>query len=71
MQLRFYERVGFGGRRPSSFSWRIRYAPAHKVIDFDVHPLRFSDVEATRRLSGLSHSDHRCGRSSTEAPSQM
>lgn len=52
MGLVFYERVGFEGRRPSPFSWRIRYALAHKGIDFVVHPVRFSDVETIRRLSG-------------------
>lgn len=52
MALTFYERVGFEGRRPSPFSWRIRYALAHKGIDFDVHPVRFADVETIRRLSG-------------------
>jgi glutathione S-transferase len=52
MALTFYERVGFEGRRPSPFSWRIRYALVHKQIDFDVHPVRFADVEAIRRLSG-------------------
>jgi glutathione S-transferase len=52
MGLTFYERVGFEGRRPSPFSWRIRYALAHKGIEFDVHPVRFADVEVVRRLSG-------------------
>ena len=36
MSLIFYERVGYEGRRPSPFSWRIRYALAHKGVDFDV-----------------------------------
>jgi|RhiMethySRZTD1v2_1073278.scaffolds.fasta_scaffold600014_1 glutathione S-transferase len=52
MGLTFYERVGFEGRRPSPFSWRIRYALAHKGIDFEVHPVRFVDVDIIRRLSG-------------------
>ena len=52
MRLEFYERIGFEGRRPSPFSWRIRYALAHKGIDFDVHPVRFADVDVIRRLSG-------------------
>jgi len=52
MRLKFYERIGFEGRRPSPFSWRIRYALAHKGIDFDVHPVRFADVDVIRRLSG-------------------
>lgn len=52
MALTFYERVGFEGRRPSPFSWRIRYALAHKGIAFEVHPVRFADVEIIRQLSG-------------------
>jgi glutathione S-transferase len=52
MGLIFYERVGHEGRRPSPFSWRIRYALAHKALDFEVRPVRFADVETIRRLSG-------------------
>src|SRR6202008_185819 len=64
MALIFYERVGHEGRRPSPFSWRIRYALAHKGLDFEVRPVRFADVETIRVLSGqhltpiLSHHDH-------------
>jgi glutathione S-transferase len=63
MALIFYERVGHEGRRPSPFSWRIRYALAHKAVDFEVRPVRFADVETIRALSGqhrtpiLSHGD--------------
>jgi len=62
--LIFYERVGHEGRRPSPFSWRIRYALAHKGLDFEVRPVRFADVGTIRVLSGqhltpvLSHHDH-------------
>jgi len=52
MPLIFYERVGHEGRRPSPYSWRIRYALAHKGIDFEVRPVRFADVETIRALSG-------------------
>ena len=52
MALIFYERVGHEGRRPSPFSWRIRYALAHKGIAFNVHPVRFADVDSIRALSG-------------------
>ena len=52
MPLIFYERVGHEGRRPSPFSWRIRYALAHKGVDFEVRPVRFADVEIIRDLSG-------------------
>lgn len=56
MSLVFYERVGHEGRRPSPFSWRIRYALAHKQLregtDFQVRPVRFADVGLVRQLSG-------------------
>ncbi|MBS0242086.1 MAG: glutathione S-transferase N-terminal domain-containing protein [Proteobacteria bacterium] len=52
MPLVFYERIGHEGRRPSPFSWRIRYALAHKGLDFEVHPVRFADVDRVRALSG-------------------
>ena len=52
MALIFYERVGHEGRRPSPFSWRIRYALAHKGVDFEVRPVRFADVETIRKLTG-------------------
>ncbi len=52
MPLVFYERVGHEGRRPSPFSWRIRYALAHKGIEFELRPVRFADVETIRALSG-------------------
>ncbi len=52
MPLIFHERVGLDGRRISPFSWRIRYALAHKQIDPDVVPTRFADVARIRTLSG-------------------
>lgn len=52
MSLIFYERVGHEGRRPSPFSWRIRYALAHKGVDFETREVRFADVETIRALSG-------------------
>lgn len=52
MSLILYERVGHEGRRPSPFSWRIRYALTHKGVDVDYRPTRFADVEMIRRLSG-------------------
>ncbi len=52
MTLVFHERVGLDGRRISPFSWRIRYALAHKVLDPDVVPTRFADVARIRALSG-------------------
>jgi glutathione S-transferase len=52
MSLEFYERVGHEGRRPSPFSWRIRYALAHKDVDFEVRPMHFADVETIRALTG-------------------
>jgi glutathione S-transferase len=52
MTLVFHERVGLDGRRISPFSWRIRYALAHKQLDPEVVPTRFADVERIRALSG-------------------
>jgi len=52
MSLILYERIGHEGRRPSPFSWRIRYALRHKNVDVEYIPMRFADVEAIRRLSG-------------------
>jgi hypothetical protein len=47
-----YERIGLDGRRPSPFSWRIRYALAHKGVEVDYKPTRFADVGIIRELSG-------------------
>ena len=52
MTLIMYERVGVDGRRPSPFSWRIRYALAHKGIEPEFRHVRFADVETIRGLSG-------------------
>ena len=52
MALIFHERVGLEGRRISPFSWRIRYALAHKGLQPTVVPTRFADVERIRALSG-------------------
>jgi glutathione S-transferase len=54
MGLIFHERVGLDGRRISPFSWRIRYALAHKGLEPEVIPTRFADVE---RIRGLSKQD--------------
>jgi glutathione S-transferase len=50
--LIFHERVGLDGRRISPFSWRIRYALAHKGLDPQVIPTRFAEVGRIRGLSG-------------------
>jgi glutathione S-transferase len=52
MSLVMYERVGHAGRRPSPFSWRVRYALAHKGVPVEFHLVRFADVEMIRTLSG-------------------
>ena len=52
MALIFHERVGLEGRRISPFSWRIRYALAHKGLQPTVVPTRFADVGRIRTLSG-------------------
>jgi glutathione S-transferase len=38
MGLILYERIGHEGRRPSPFSWRIRYALTHKGVDVEYIP---------------------------------
>jgi glutathione S-transferase len=52
MGLIFHERVGLEGRRISPFSWRIRYALAHKGLAPSVVETRFADVDRIRTLSG-------------------
>ena len=52
MPLIFHERVGLESRRISPFSWRIRYALAHKGIEPEVVLTRFADVARIRALSG-------------------
>jgi glutathione S-transferase len=52
MGLIMYERIGHEGCRPSPFSWRIRYALAHKQLDAEHRLMRFVDVETIRSLSG-------------------
>jgi len=52
MSLVMYERVGHEDRRPSPFSWRIRYALAHKGVPVEFRHVRFADVETIRALSG-------------------
>jgi glutathione S-transferase len=51
MALIFHERVGLEERRISPFSWRIRYALAHKRLQPTVVPTRFADVARIRALS--------------------
>jgi glutathione S-transferase len=52
MTLTMYERIGHEGRRPSPFSWRIRYAFAHKRLEPGFRHVRFADVETIQTLSG-------------------
>src|SRR4051812_47152457 len=52
MALVFHERIGLDGRRISPFSWRLRYALAHKGIEAAVVPTRFAEVDRIRALSG-------------------
>ncbi|WP_119167298.1 glutathione S-transferase N-terminal domain-containing protein [Algihabitans albus] len=48
MARKLYERVGKqDNHRPSPFSWRARYALAHKGLDIDDHvPVKFHDKES-------------------------
>jgi len=41
---RLYQLVDKTGRGSSPFVWRIRYALLHKGIEYDVVPVRFSDI---------------------------
>ena len=52
MSLVMYERLGHEDRRPSPFSWRIRYALAHKGVPVEFRLVRFADVATIRALSG-------------------
>jgi glutathione S-transferase len=52
MALVFHERIGLDGRRISPFSWRIRYALAHKGLQPEIVETRFADVGRIRALSG-------------------
>src|SRR5947209_386927 len=52
MALIMFERIGAAGRRPSPFSWRIRYALAHKGVPVEFKTVRFADVGVIRELSG-------------------
>ena len=47
MTRKLYERVGKqDDHRPSPFSWRARYALAHKGLEIDEHvPIKFHDKE--------------------------
>lgn len=52
MAMTMYERVGFEDRRPSPFSWRIRFALMHKRLDVLYRPTRFLDSDLIEQLSG-------------------
>src|ERR1700722_13169285 len=52
MAFIMYERIGYQERRPSPFSWRIRYAIAHKDAPVEFRTVRFADVETIRERSG-------------------
>ena len=45
MDLKFYELAGIDGRRLSPFSWRARFALAHKGIDAECIPVKFTEME--------------------------
>jgi glutathione S-transferase len=51
MAMVLYERVGLNGRRISPFSWRVRYALAHKNLAPLVVPTRFVDIDRIRAVS--------------------
>lgn len=45
MALTLYELVGRDDRRFSPYCWRARFALAHKGLDYDVVPCRFTDKD--------------------------
>ena len=51
MRLKFYGRIGHENRGPSPFSWRIRYALAHKQLQPEVIPVAFADVNKIEAIS--------------------
>lgn len=44
MPIRLYELVGVDDRRFSPFCWRIRMALAHKQIEVETVPTRFTEI---------------------------
>jgi len=45
MTIRFYDLVGTDNRRMSPYGWRVRMALAHKGLDYEWVPVRFTDKE--------------------------
>lgn len=45
MTIRFYDLVGTDQRRMSPYGWRVRMALAHKGLDSEWVPVRFTDKE--------------------------
>jgi glutathione S-transferase len=52
MTIHLYELVTEAGRPLSPFVWRIKYALAHKGLDFDTRPVGFTDIP---KLCGGQH----------------
>lgn len=44
MPIRLYELVSAEGRALSPFVWRIKYALAHKGLDFETSPVGFTEI---------------------------
>lgn len=62
MALQFYELLGDDDRRFSPYCWRIRMALAHKGLDAEIIPCRFTDKAALafsgqERVPVLRHGD--------------
>ena len=59
MTLIMYERVGADGRRPSPFSWRIRYALAHRqdALQYALRYARDMDVSLADKFVGMYVND--------------
>lgn len=45
MTIRFYDLVGTDNRRMSPYGWRVRMALAHKGLEYEWVPVRFTDKE--------------------------
>ena len=45
MSIILYDLACSNNRRPSPFCWRVKYALAHKGLEFTTVPLKFTDIE--------------------------
>jgi hypothetical protein len=55
MTVIMHERIGLQERRPSPFSWRVRYALAHKAVAVEYRPVLHAG-RYNRRLISMRRS---------------